>query len=510
MRIPALTLECNEIISLKGVPRKVLQVRSTNFRNETFAGFFQSRGAKRVPGPRGHRLLGSLLEVRRDRLNFVTHATEKYGDLICFRMGPKSLYLLNHPDYAKHVLCDNVANYRKGLGLVEAKPLLGEGLLTSDGELWASQRRLLQAAFQNKRMEEFSYLMVSAAHSTLERWGERAPNEQVVDIAREMVGLTINILGSTLFQTDLTETTEGISRDLTLLTRWAMSRMTSLWKLPMRVPTPKNCRAHAALRRLESIVEQLIRQHEHVDRAKNENLLSLMAAQNSENASGINEKKMRDEVMTLLLAGHETTAATLAWTWYLLSQNPEVERRLHAEVDQVLAGRRATSSDVPRLVYTKMVVSEALRLYPPVWLLPRKAINADRLGEHVIAANSDVLVCVYTIHRHPQFWDDAGRFDPQRFAPDKSTDRAACAYLPFGAGPRTCLGSRFGLMEVVLMVAVIAQRFSLRLAGDQKVEPEASLTLHPRFGLTMSLHRRPCVGPMRGAGLRKLGEAELP
>ncbi len=202
-------------------------------------------------------------------------------------------------------------------------------------------------------------------------------------------------------------------------------------------------------------------------------------------------KRTRDEMMTLLLAGHETTAATLTWTWYLLSLHPEVERRLHAEVDNVLAGRRPTAADLPRLVYTKMVVSEVLRLYPPVWLLPRKAINADRLGRHVIPANSDALVCVYTIHRHPQFWEDAERFDPDRFGPDKSAERVAHSYLPFGAGPRTCLGSRFGLMEVMLVVAVIAQRFSLKLAPGEKVEPEASLTLHPRHSLPMTLQRRP-------------------
>ncbi len=467
-----------------------MQLQDLDYRNATFAKVFQRRSEKRVPGPRGRRLIGSLLEVRRNRLNFVMHATGKYGDLICFRMGPKRLYLLNHPDHARHVLCDNVANYRKGLGLNEAKPLLGDGLLTSDGELWASQRRLLQVAFNNKRMEEFSDLMITAAQTTVESWQEREPGEQVVDIAREMVGLTINILGSTLFRIDLTERTEDISRDLTVLTRWAMSRMTSLWKLPMRLPTPENRRARAALSRLESLVERMIQEHQPVDGSGNETLVSLLTNQNSESRGGVTKKQMRDEVMTLLLAGHETTAATLAWTWYLLAQHPEVERRLHAEVDQVLAGRRATLADVPRLVYTRMAICETLRLYPPVWLLPRKAINADRLGQHLIPAKSDVLVSVYTIHRHPQFWDDAGRFDPERFAPDKNPERESCAYLPFGAGPRTCLGSRFGLMEVTLMVATIAQRFSLRLVGDQEVEPEASLTLHPRRGLPMSLRRR--------------------
>jgi cytochrome P450 len=429
------------------------------------------------------------MEVRRDRLNFVMRATEKYGDLVCFRMGPKRLYLLNHPDHARHVLCDGVANYRKGLGLNEARPLLGDGMLTSDGELWTSQRRLLQAAFNNKRMDEFSELMVNAAYSTVERW-ERVPREQVVDVAREMVGLTIGILGSTLFRIDLNETADEISRDLTVLTRWAMARMTSLWNLPMSVPTPGNRRARAALNRLEATVERMIREHKGGDSAGNETLLSLMAEQNPENGGSAKRKQMRDELMTLLLAGHETTAATLAWTWYLIAQHPEVERRLHEEVDHVLGGRRATLADVPRLAYTRMVVSETMRLYPPVWLLPRKAINADRFDQYTIPANSDVLVCTYTIHRHPQFWEDAERFNPQRFDPEHGPERPSWVYLPFGAGPRTCLGSRFGMMEVLLTVATIAQRFSLRLAGHREVEAEASLTLHPRHGLPMSLHRR--------------------
>lgn len=470
--------------------RKDLQLLGTEYRSETFAKIFQTRSAKRVPpGPRGRRLIGSLLEVRRDRLKFVMQATAEYGDLICFRMGPKRLYLLNHPDHARHVLCDNVANYRKGLGLDEAKPLLGKGLLTSDGELWTSQRRLMQAAFNNKRMDEFGDLMVDAAQSTIERWRQRAPGEQV-DLAREMVYLTIDVLGSTLFRLDLTERAETISRDLSVLTRWAMSRMTSLWRLPMRVPTPRNLRARAALNRLESTVEEIIQEHQSIAGTEDDGLLSLLVDQNSESGGSVKSKQMRDELMTMLLAGHETTAATLAWTWYLLAKHPEAERRLHAEVDHVLAGRRATLSDLPRLVYTKMVVSETLRLYPPVWLLPRKAIDTDRLGQHLIPANSDVLVCVYTIHRHPQFWDDAEHFDPQRFAPDKNPERDSCAYLPFGVGPRTCLGSRFGLMEVMLTVATIAQRFSLRLAGDREVEPEASLTLHPRRGVPMSLQER--------------------
>ncbi len=467
-----------------------MEVRPASLSHEMLTPPMRERREKSAPGPRGRRLLGSLLEVRRDRLKFVMQATREYGDLICFRMGPKRLYLLNHPDYARHVLCDNVSNYSKGLGLAEAEPLLGKGLLTSGGDLWASQRRLLQAAFHGKQMEQFSGAMVSTTRATLEHWQFHEGAEHQVDIAEEMVRLAINILGRTLFRSDFSQLAGPLSRDLNVLTGWAMARMTSLLGLPMSMPTPRHWRARNALWRLDLMVSKMFRLHEQANGDGND-LLSLLAAQGAKNGDRLaHEKQKRDEVMTLLLAGHETTAATLAWTWYLLARHPEVERRLHSELDEVLAGRAPTLADVPRLVYTKMIVDEVLRLYPPVWLLPRKAIANDRLGGYVIPAKSDVLVCLYTLHRHPDFWDDAEDFNPQRFAPEHDTPRRSSAYLPFGAGPRTCLGSRFGLMEVMLVVAAIAQRYSLKLSAEQRVEADASLTLHPRGGLAMTLHRR--------------------
>ena len=456
---------------------------------ETLAHSFAEQQGRTAPGPRGHHLLGSLLEVRRDRLKFVLQATQNYGDLICFRMGPKRLYLLNHPDYARHVLCDNVTNYSKGLGLAEAKPLLGKGLLTSEGELWASQRRLLQAAFQSKQMEEFSRLMIDAALSLLKRWEARADEHRPLNIASEMANLTINILGRTLFRKEFSELALGLSADLSILTEWAMTRMTSLLRIPLTLPTPRNLRAQRALRRLEAMVEKMIR--EHGSHNQSQDFLSLLAAKGHGRDARPSMKQMRDEVMTLLLAGHETTAATLAWTWYLLSRHPEVEHQLQEELDEVLEGRSPELSDLPRLGRLRAIIDEVLRLYPPVWLLPRKATNNDRLGGYSIPAGSDVLICVYTLHRHPDFWDDAMTFKPQRFAADNGMHHHSCVYLPFGAGPRTCIGSRFGMMEVMLVVALIAQRYSLRVAGGRAVGAEASLTLHPAGrSLMMRLQRR--------------------
>ena len=464
---------------------KVLGARQANFKGELLGESAPARPARVAPGPRGRRLLGSLLEVRRDRLRFVTDAARTYGDLVCFRMGPKRLYLINGPDYARHVLCDRAANYEKGLGLAEAEPLLGKGLLTSEGDLWAAQRRLLQAAFHAGRIDAYCGSMVSAAAARVETW-ERPERAASLDVAREMVHLTIDILGRTLFGVDLKERAAEVSEDLAVLTRWAMSRMASLLPLPLGAPTPRNFRVRKALRRLESLVEGMMRG----TGTGGGELLALLAAQREANgARPADDRQMRDEVMTLLLAGHETTAATLAWTWYELARNPEAARRVGAEVDEVLAGRPATAEDLPRLAYTRAVVDEVLRLYPPVWLLPRRAREDDVIDGYAIPARSDVLVCLYTLQRHPAYWDDADAFDPSRFEPGRSAARHPGSYIPFGAGPRTCLGGRFGLAEVILVVATVAQRYNLELAPGASVEAQASLTLHPG-GLQMRARRR--------------------
>lgn len=460
-------------------------VRQANFKGELLAGVLPARRERPAPGPHGRRLLGSLLEVRRDRLRFVTEAAREYGDLVCFRMGPKRLYLINHPHYARHVLCDRAANYEKGLGLAEAEPLLGKGLLTSEGDLWAAQRRLLQAAFHNGHIEDYCHSMVSAASERVEAWG-RPGRAEALDVAQEMVHLTLDILGRTLLHVELKKKAAEISEDLDTLTQWAMSRMASLLPLPLSAPTPRNFRVRRALGRLEALVELMMRDSVR----EGGDLLSSLAAQRAANgARPADDKQMRDELMTLLLAGHETTAATLAWTWYELARNPEAARRVEAEVNEVLAGRPATVEDVGRLAYTRAVVDEVLRLYPPVWLLPRRAREDDVIDGYAIPARSDVLVCLYTLQRHPAFWDDADAFDPSRFAHGLCAARHNGSYMPFGAGPRTCLGGRFGMFEVILVVATIAQRYGLELAPGACVEARASLTLHPS-GLRMRPRRR--------------------
>lgn len=436
------------------------------------------------PGPRGHRLIGSLLEVRNDRIKFVTEATQNYGDFVCFKMGPKRLYLLSHPNYARHVLCDRPENYGKGLGLNDARILLGQGLLTSEGVLWKRQRRLMQPAFHEVSLEAYHGAMVRAAIGVAERWSEYASIGQPLDVAQDMTRLTLTVLGETLLHAELGEMAREISEDMKLLADWAMRRMAAFIKLPGWFPSPNNFQARRALRRLEGMVDSLIQQGNR-PAGKDKSLLAQLLLH-----SGPEKRLVRDEVMTLLLAGHETTAATLTWTWHLLSQHPEIANRLYQELEEVLDGRCPTLADLPRLNYTRMVLDEVLRLYPPVWLLPRRAIADDQISGHAISGGADVLLCLFTLHRHPDFWDNPEQFDPERFNAGQTAKRAPFAYLPFGAGPRICLGKRFGLTEIMLALAVLASRFRMEPVLNHPIEMKASLSLYPRDGLAIRVFER--------------------
>ncbi len=449
----------------------------------------QRRHTRTAPGPQGRHLLGSLLEVRRDLLQFVINATGLYGGLVNFRMGPRNLFLISHNAYAQHILHDNQGNYLKGLGLLEAKPLLGDGLLTSEGNLWSVQRRFLQAAFHGKKLEEYSAVMVSQTESLLTHWRSLASAGQYVDVADEMTRLTLNILGATLFGQDFSAISGELARHLNTVANWAITRMTSLWKLPLSIPTPRNRRAGHALRRLDLMAQQMFAQHRRQDAAHKGHLLSLLLESAPGQMSAAGEKQARDEVMTFLLAGHETTAATLSWTLFLLAQHPEVAARLQLELEETLGGRAPGWADVQRLEYARMVVSEAMRLYPPVWLLPRKAIEEDRVGDYQIPPRSDVLISVYSLHRNPAYWQDPDKFIPERFAHNDAPHRPACTYIPFGAGQRTCPGNRFGMMEATLVLAMLVQRYRFESLPAQSVTPKATLSLRPQGGLKLKLIR---------------------
>ncbi|GIH39953.1 cytochrome P450 [Microbispora corallina] len=441
----------------------------------------QSR--KDYPGPPFWAGPGLFRKLVADRLGLMTQAAT-YGDAVKLSIGPKTLYFFNHPDHAKHVLADNSGNYHKGIGLVQARRAIGDGLLTSEGELWRKQRRMIQPAFQNKRIARQDEAIAREAAALVERLRAHEGGGPV-DVVAEMTGLTLGVLGHTLLDSDL-GSFGSIGHSFEAVQDQAMFEMVSLGMVPMWVPLPKQLRFRRARRELQRVVNHLVADRE--ARPGGDDVMSrLIASVREETDPRVGRLRMRDELVTLLLAGHETTASTLSWTFHLVDRHPEVRERLRAEAVEVLGDRLPRYEDLQRLRYTAMVVEEVMRLYPPVWILPRQALRDDVVGGHHVPAGADVLVSPYTLHRHPAFWDAPDRFDPERFDPDRPVTRPRYAYIPFGAGPRFCVGNHLGMMEATFVIAMVARELRLEALPGRPAVPEPMLSLRVKGGLPMTV-----------------------
>jgi enediyne biosynthesis protein E7 len=448
------------------------------------------RSALRVPpGPPMRALPVLMRKLWFDRLSMMSDAAEEFGDAVRFRMGPKTLYYFNHPDHAKHVLADNAGNYHKGMGLTEARRVLGDGLLTSEGELWRHQRSTIQPGFRRERIAGLTETVVDEANTLVARL-ESCVGRGVVDVVAEMTRLTFGVLGRGLLGTDLARFGD-LSAAFEAVQDQAMFEMVTLRALPIWLPLRRHRQFRAALRRLEDVAFTLIAEGEHEDGTERDDLVSrLLAAYRDEPDRDLKRRRLRDELLTILLAGHETTASTLSWTWYLIDRHAEVARRMRQEALAVLGDGVPRYENLSGLRYTTMVIEEAMRLYPPVWGLTRRAVADDEIGGYHVPAGADVMICPYTLHRHPAFWPDPQRFDPERFDPAKATPAQRYAYIPFGAGPRVCVGSHLGMLEATLVAAMVARRFRLELLPGRDVRPEAMLSLRVRGGLQMLV--QPC------------------
>jgi cytochrome P450 len=414
---------------------------------------------------------------------------QRYGNVVAVRFLMWPTYMIFHPHDVKHVLQENHRNYSKDTYLMHfLRPLLGQGLLTNDGQSWLHQRRLMQPAFHRKQLATFGVLMTGATESLLERWQDIATREQFLDVSTEMMRLTLRIVGQALFSIDLSNEADTVGQAFTALMRPLMDYIYHPVP-PLTFPTPRNRRIQQSIRTLDGVVQDIITERRQGD-DKGDLLSMLLVARDEETGEGMNDRQVRDEVMTLLLAGHETTSNALTWTWYLLSQHPDAESRLHAELEQVLGGRTPTVEDLPRLVYTRMVLEETLRLYPPAVGFNRKALADDEVGGYDVPANTLIWLSPYTTHRHPDFWEHPDVFDPERFSPERSAERPHFAYFPFGGGPRLCIGSNFAMLEAQLILATIAQRYRLHLLPGHQVEPQVLLSMRPRHGLPMTLLER--------------------
>lgn len=443
--------------------------------------------SRQIPEARGNALLGMLSDIRRDRLSLMLGLAERYGDAVRLSMGPKSIYFFNNPEHAKHVLADNPGNYHKGIGLRQAKRVLGEGLLTSEDDVWKQQRKTIAPAFHRDRLARFAGAVVAEADALIDRWKARADGERV-DVTADMTRLTLGVMGTALLDTSLGDQ-DDLGAAFAVVQDQAMFEMVTLGLLPQTNPLPRQRRFRAASRKLdEAVAELAARRRAEGFEGRDDMLSRLLAAYPDEN-DPVGRSRLKDELITILLAGHETTASTLAWTWYRVGLDPRIRRRMREEAIDVLGNRAPRFEDLHDLRYIGQVVQETMRLYPAVWLLTRQAQAPDEVGGYPVPTGADVVISPYTLHRHPGHWTDPERFDPDRFDPGASGGRHRYAYVPFGAGPRFCIGNNLGTMEAVLVAAMVAREFRLEVVPGHRVVPDPMLTLRVRGGLPMTVHR---------------------
>jgi cytochrome P450 len=438
------------------------------------------------PGPRGHFLLGNLPEFGRDLLGFFVECAGRYGDIVRVRLAGSTAYLLNHPDLMEEVLVGQNRNFIKHTFFWRhVRAIFGDGLLTSEGDFWRRQRRLAQPAFHRERIASYGKVMVDYSQGMLGQWR----NGDIRDVHQDMMELTMKIVVKTLFNSEMADEVEEVGSAFEVVIQEIAKRFRRPFRIPDGIPTPGNLRYRRSVQRLDRLVYRIIEERSRSGRDAGD-LLSLLLAARDEDGSRMNEKQIRDEVVTLFLAGHETTALTLSWTFYLLSQNPAVDARLAAELAQALGERSPTVDELPRLRFAEMVVMESMRLYPPAYVVGREALADCTLGGYRVPAGTTVFMSPYLMHRDPRYFEDPQSFLPGRWEGDRVKRLPRFAYFPFGGGPRVCIGNQFAMMEAVLLLATIARKFRLRLVPGHPITPFPSITLRPHHGVRVELEER--------------------
>ena len=430
-------------------------------------------------------------EIQGNPLAFLQRNAAEHGDFIHYPLGLWEVFQLNHPDLIEHVLVTNQRNYSKNTVQYNTlAKITGRGLLTSDGRFWRRQRRMIQPAFHRQKVLGWGETMIKYTQNMLGNWEKAAQANQPLDIDEEMMAVTLNVVGEALLGLDLQADAGQLTHAVLTMLDYVVYRSQQLVALPLLVPTPRNRRVREGLQLLDNLIDQAIRDHEQGQANPATILSQMITAVDRETNERMSRDELRDEVITLLVAGHETAASGLTWLFYLLSQNPAVEAELLAEIDGVLNGRPPTTDDLPHLPTVQRVIAEALRLYPPAWVITRRAIAADTLGGAEIPANALIIMSPYTMQRHPAFWDNPDQFDPNHFTPDAEQARPRYAYFPFGGGARLCIGDQFAKVEMGLVVTAVLQKYRLQLLPNHPVIADPLVTIRPKHGLMMNLERR--------------------
>lgn len=438
--------------------------------------------------PQGFPVVGLLPLLRRDPLRFLVEVAREFGDVVELDLGLDRVLMLNHPNYIKHVSQDNYRNYHKSKFYGPLRPILGEGIFLAEGDVWVSQRRTAGRAFQGNELKKITEKMTAATSDLIERWQQYRKFGAPVDVSFEMARLTLDVVLRSLFNVDLDNRQQDIHWALTTLLRDAERRTWNLANLPTWFPTPRNLDCRHALSVLDDFVEEIIEERR-LSSIKKPDLLQILIDEYADRPTSVVPRSLlRDQVLSMILAGHETSANALTWTWYLLSLHPEIGRQMRREVCSVIGDRAPRFEDLGNLKFTKMVFDEALRLYPPVWTISRTAVGDDTIGDIKVSKGTHVMLCAYAVHRCRRHWPNPEGFDPIRFDPDNSQQRAQYAYFPFGAGARSCLGARFGAMEALFILAMVSREFDLSLVPGQLITPEPMITLRPRGSVYMELN----------------------
>ncbi len=444
-----------------------------------------------APGPSGYLLLG-LSKLQSQPIEYLGRFWREYGDLVRLPILPgMTIYLATHPNHMEHILTTHSERYEKPdfflkpMGMVQ-----GEGLFSSEGAFWRQQRRLMQPTFQQKQLAKLHGIMWGCVNELVDDWA-RKPAGEVIDVAAEMTRLTLKIISLTLFSVDVSDRTNNLRGSLEVLIDYVFQRLTNPLMPPLWVPTKTNQEFRMAKQTVDQAVLEIIRERRDNPIEDVDLLAMLLAARDEETGEGMSDLQLLNEMITLIDAGHETSATSLAWTWHLLGTHPEVMVQMQDEIDSVLQGGIPTFENLFKLKYMRRVFDESLRLRPPgSGLAPRAALEDDEIGGYHIPKGSIFNLAFYFTLRHPEFWEKPEAFDPDRFLPERSEGRPKYAYMPWGAGPHVCIGKNFALMEAMMILSAIAQRFQVTLVPDQTIEVEPRFTLRPKYGIKVTIKER--------------------